>query len=249
MGIELKFKKPLYPLYLPHILSFFSAMALLLNIETATSTGSVCLSQEGSILSERGCGEQKDHAAVLVPFIKEMLLETEVTPAQLDAIVISGGPGSYTGLRVAASTAKGLCYAWNIPLIAISTLKAMASGMSRLIGEHSDALLCPMIDARRMEVFTALFDGRLDEILAPQPLILQADFLSEFKDRNVLVAGTGKPKAEKLLKGNPWTFLSYGSHAAHLVTLGEAAFKQKQFVDAAYFEPYYLKSVYLPKKK
>ncbi len=224
-------------------------MALLLNIETATSTGSVCLSENGQVLAEKASAAQKDHAAILLPFIREMMLETNTAPSQIDAIVISGGPGSYTGLRVATSTAKGLCYAWDVPLIAVSTLKAMASGMKSLIGGRSRTLLCPMIDARRMEVFTALYDDELNELWAPRATILTTDFLSAFEDRHLLVAGSGGGKAEKLLKDHPWTFVPFKNHATHLVALGEAAFEQQRFVDTAYFEPYYLKSVYLPAKK
>lgn len=233
-------------------------MALLLCIETATPVGSVCLSKDGKNLLEKISAEQKDHAAVITPFIREILSETAVSPSQIDAIAISGGPGSYTGLRVAASTAKGLCYAWDVPLIALSTLKIMANGMrqagltvpNRQTGSIKDGLLCPLIDARRMEVFSALYDYELNEQLAPRAAILQDDFLAGFKDRKVLMAGTGQPKAEKLFgENNAWTFKPLTVRAAHSAPLAEQAFVQKQFKDTAYFEPFYLKSVYLPGKK
>ncbi len=241
-----------------HFYILSQKMALILNIDTATPAGSVCLSRDGRVIEERINLEQKEQASVIAPYIQEVLRDAGFKGEELDAIAISGGPGSYTGLRVAAATAKGLCYAWDIPMIAISTLKMMANGMRALrseqlqtpVGERSRTLFCPMIDARRKEVFTALYNVHLEELVAPEAVILEDSFLEEYRDREVLAFGTGAPKAKEILKRRSnWQFEPFTSKAAQLVSLAEQAFREKQFVDAAYFEPFYLKSVYLPQGK
>lgn len=225
-------------------------MALILNIDAATSAGSVCLSKNGTVLAEQINLQQKEHASVIAPYIRDIIQHTGYGGQQIDAVALSGGPGSYTGLRVAASTAKGLCYAWDIPLIVISTLKMMAHGMKEKNNTSKNELFCPMIDARRMEVFTALYTSGLEERVVPNATILDVDFLKEYKGKEVLVFGTGMPKAKKILEGRAnWRFEPFTCKASHLVNLAEAAYKKKQFADTAYFNPFYLKSVYLPGKK
>lgn len=219
-------------------------MALILNIDTATAAGSVCLAQDGRVIGERMSVHQKDHAGAIAPFVQEILHECGVSPAQLEAVAISGGPGSYTGLRVAASTAKGLCYAWDIPLIAINTLVMMANGF-KSDDYGNDRLLCPMIDARRSEVFTALYDRDLQPLIAPSAVTLDENFLKNYQDLKVTVFGTGSEKAEKILFSlTGWRFSSYICHASHLVRLSDQAFQDGHFQDLAYFEPFYLKSFY-----
>lgn len=222
-------------------------LALILNIDTATEAGSVCLAKDGIILGSKINTHQKDHAAVIAPFIQELLQENKVESAQIEAVAISGGPGSYTGLKVAASTAKGLCYAWNVPLIAINTLKIMANGMAAetyglAIRQHME-LFCPMIDARRMEVFTALYDADLHPLVQPAAIILEEDFLKEYRHKPVLIFGSGMRKAEKLFGGiTDWDFEGFSNDAEFMVSLSEQAFEEKQFQDLAYFEPWYLKA-------
>lgn len=235
-------------------------MALILNIDTATEAGSVCMVKDGIILGSKINTHQKDHAAVIAPFIRELLQENKVEPAQIEAVAISGGPGSYTGLRVASSTAKGLCYAWNVPLIAINTLKMMTNGM--INGEthghaspHDHAsphgraslqqnkLFCPMIDARRMEVFTALYDADLNAVTDPAAVILEKNFLEAYRLDPVLIFGSGMKKAEEMFGHvTCWQFEELINSAEFMAPLSEQAFREKQFQDLAYFDPWYLKA-------
>lgn len=229
-------------------------MALILNIDTATSAGSVCLSRDGVPLAEQINMDQKDHAAVIAPLIKKIVEENLVSFEEIDAVALSGGPGSYTGLRVAASTAKGLCYAWNIPLIAINTLKMMANGMKSTLAqsvEHKaqssqviNHFFCPMIDARRMEVFTALYNWELKPVIGPAAVVLDGSFLHQYRQEPVSLFGSGMLKAKKLLAQQPasWHFYHLTCKASYLAPLAEQAFKERQFQDVAYFEPFYLKS-------
>lgn len=221
-------------------------MALILNIDTATESGSVCLAKDGLPLVSRKMELQRDHAALTIPLIKEILAEQSLSGQGLQAVAISAGPGSYTGLRVAAATAKGLCYALDIPLIAISTLKMMAAGARRDGG--GEQLYCPVIDARRMDVFTALYDASLKILAAPAFVTLDASFMEDYRDRPVVIFGTGGDKATRLFdKITAWSFRDFKSDAVYLAPLAEDSFHQRQFEDPAYFTPFYLKSFYTAK--
>jgi len=224
-------------------------LAIILNIDTATATGSVALSKDGVVLAMRENTQERDHAAVLTLFIQELLRTQNILPAQLDAIAVSAGPGSYTGLRVGVATAKGLCYAWNKPLLGISTLQMMAQGMSSAT-QDMDALYCPLLDARRQEVYTALYNAQLDERMAPQALILTADAFKEVLDKEkIYFFGDGSFKWQQLMPAhNNAVFAPYHISATHMIPLSEAAFQQQQFADVAYFSPYYLKPFYTPAK-
>jgi len=225
-------------------------MALLLHIDTATAIGAVSISKDGTLLQEKMSMQQRGHASVIIPFIKEMIQNLDIGFNQIDAVVISGGPGSYTGLRVATSTAKGLCYAWDLPLIAIPTLKMMASGMKEEYPEMKGVVYCPMIDARRQEVFWAMYNADMNEIVAPEAAILEADFLDRFRNKKLFIGGTGRKKASEILKNEEnLLFSDYSCKSSHLIPLAEKAFAEKDFEDVAYFEPFYLKSVYLPNAK
>jgi tRNA threonylcarbamoyladenosine biosynthesis protein TsaB len=154
-------------------------MALILNIDTAVEIGEVNLAENGSTLRFRANSNQKDHAAWIQTAILEIMKETGYSMHDLQAVAVSNGPGSYTGLRVSLATAKGICYALQIPLITIGTLEIMAATATRqLSGEltKSADLLCPMIDARRMEVYMAAYNRKLEEIIKPQAVILDGDF-------------------------------------------------------------------------
>lgn len=216
-------------------------MALILNIDTATDIASVCFSKDGVIVGSKENTIRKDHAAVMAVFIKALLDENEISPREIDAVAISGGPGSYTGLRVAASTAKGLCFAWNKPLIAINTLKMMANGMRQQLPEA--AALCPAIDARRMEVFTALYDNQLNVLKEPAAVIVKENFMQEFEFESIEIFGSGAEKICRLPGINPALRLhDFTSHAGFLVSLAEEAFRNKQFEDVAYYNPQYIKA-------
>lgn len=225
-----------------------TALALILNIDTATESGSVCLARDGHLWEARGSERQKDHAAQVMPFVNEVLEQRGVRLAEIEAVAISGGPGSYTGLRVATSTAKGLCYAWNVPLLAIGSLEVLTYGMQHATADHSAGnLWCPLIDARRMDVFMALYDDQLQPLVTPRVSTLSEAFLEAFKDRPVHFFGTGADKARFLAKpGRSWQFSPFSSRAEYLAPLAEKAFQAGQFQDLAYFEPFYLKAFFQP---
>ncbi|MBO9152697.1 tRNA (adenosine(37)-N6)-threonylcarbamoyltransferase complex dimerization subunit type 1 TsaB [Chitinophaga sp. GCM10012297] len=223
-------------------------MALILHIDTATSFGSVCLSKDGKELETLHNADQKDHAATVGLFIRRLLEGHGVRHEELGAIAVSAGPGSYTGLRVGAATAKGLCYAWKKPLIAISTLQMMASGLQSELRE--EGWYVPMIDARRMEVFTAVYDAGLKAEMPPQSMILTPESFASFLDgKTTYFFGDGAPKWRSLL-GSPTNavFPAYQISAAHMVPLAEKAFASKDFQDVAYFAPHYLKAFFTPGK-
>jgi tRNA threonylcarbamoyladenosine biosynthesis protein TsaB len=224
-------------------------MALILNIDTATTIGSVCLARDGRPLQTMVNEKQQDHAATMALFVKEILATQEVTPDQLDAIAISAGPGSYTGLRVGVATAKGLCYAWGKPLLAISTLQMMAQGASsELLDEQ--AYYCPMLDARRQEVYTAIYDYAGHDVKPPSALILTPDaFHTWLEERKIYFFGDGSTKWQQLMKPHQHAvFVPYNISATHMTLLSEAAFEQQHFADIAYFSPFYLKPFYFPAK-
>lgn len=223
-------------------------LALILNIDTATEAGSVCLARDGDPLAERTSAEQKEHASHLMPFISELLEQCGVGGTEIEAVAVNGGPGSYTGLRVAASTAKGLCYAWGVPLLAMGSLEVMTFGMQRQeAGGPAGGLWCPLIDARRMDVFTALYDDSLRPVLAPRAETLTETFLEAYRDRSICFFGTGADKA-RFLDGadRSWRFVPFRSQAKFLAPLAEKAFQAGRFQDVAYFEPFYLKAFFQP---
>lgn len=225
-------------------------MALILHIDTATAIGSVSLSENGVALETMENIEQRDHAATIGIFVKTLLARHQRSPQQLDAIAISAGPGSYTGLRVGAATAKGLCYTWRKPLIAVSTLQMMASGM-KAAHEGEDIYFVPMIDARRMEVFTAVYNKDLEPVLDPRAMILETQSFDPYMfAKHTVFFGDGAPKWQVLLGVQPNTsFPAYHISAAHMIPLAEKSFANKDFEDIAYFTPNYLKAFYHPGKK
>ena len=224
-------------------------MALILNIETATSVCSVALSENGKVIASEESNESNVHAEKLAVFIQNLLKKTSRTFTELNAIAVGSGPGSYTGLRIGTSTAKGLCYGLNIPLIAVSTLKAMAYAAAA--HTEKDTLLCPMIDARRLEVYTALYDKTGKELLPVQAKILDETSFAEFLAKShVAFFGDGMPKMRELLATlSPpgsvdtkaiWIDSVYAS-AKNLAPLAEEAYNANQFADLAYYQPFYLK--------
>lgn len=218
-------------------------MGLLLLIETSAAVCSVALSRDGNVLSYREEQEPNRHAELLSVFCDEVLCDASLTAQQLDAIAVSGGPGSYTGLRIGTSTAKGYCFALGIPLIAVPTLEGMAAGMISSAKEGD--LLCPMIDARRMEVYTSLYSSDLTELRATEAVILdESDFISSLADKNVIFSGDGMPKARHLIEKIPGaTFNEKGMQSAkNLAIPAEKRFANQDFADTAYYVPFYLKT-------
>lgn len=226
-------------------------MALLLNIDTATEHASVCLSDNNGVLLLLESNDQKNHGAFLQPAIQQLMQQTGLTLQQLDAIAVTEGPGSYTGLRVGLASSKGLCYALQKPLITINTLQVMAKAAIQEQGnQFPGALFCPLIDARRMEVFTAIYDGQLVEIEAPNAKILDA---SSFEDvlakQPVVFNGTGNIKLKTVLNNKNAIFSAVQHNAATLSQLSSIAFENQSFANLAYCEPYYLKAFFSPAPK
>jgi len=221
-------------------------MALILNIDTSTETASVCLSKEGRILLLKKNDQQKDHASWLHVAIKQLMEEAGIELNLIDAVAVTIGPGSYTGLRVGLSAAKGICFALEKPLITVNTLLVMASAIKH---EAAD-LLCPMIDARRMEVFTAIYTKELEAIKKPMAMIIDENsFSEELQSNTICFSGSGSIKLKATLKNPNAVFSDVLFDATHLVTLAEPLYEKKQFADLAYTEPLYLKEFYSPTAK
>jgi len=219
-------------------------MSYLLNIDTATDICSVALSHNGELMLYREKKGGQQHAALLSAFIQEILAEAGIVANQLNAIAVSGGPGSYTGLRIGVSTAKGLCYGADVPLISISTLKQLANGFITEQKHNFNDMLCPMLDARRMEVYTALYKADLEEIEADKPLIVEDNvYLSYLNKTNVWFFGNGAEKCKAILKHKNARFVkNIHTSAKYMVSLSYQKFIAQEFEDTAYFEPFYLKS-------
>lgn len=221
-------------------------MSLILNIDTALETASISLAKDGKAVNTVVNKEQKDHAAWLQNAIAGLLKASEFELKDLSAIAVTIGPGSYTGLRVGLSSAKGLCYALNIPLITISTLELMAHAAKN---EKVD-LLCPMIDARRKEVFTAVYTNSLKEIVKPHARILENDFLSEWLASNdILIFGSGSKKFLSLLNHDNAIFSEVHYDASNMASISAERFLSQRFADLAYSEPAYLKDFFSPDRK
>lgn len=220
-------------------------MALILQIETATQTCSVALAQDGVLLGVLEKTERNIHAGLITVFIAELMQIADKRFSDLDAVAVSMGPGSYTGLRIGVSTAKGLCYALDIPLIAVNTLEAMARGfMSNCFSVNPQTVFCPMIDARRMEVYCAVYNHQNELVLQTEAKIIEQQSFSDLLDQYIIYFfGDGAPKCEAMLglHLNARILADFENSASHLTDLAFEKFKNKQFVDVAYFEPFYLK--------
>ncbi len=225
-------------------------MATILNIETSTAICSVALAKEGIVKAFRESSEPNVHGEKLAVFIKEVMDEALLPYSSLDAMAIGMGPGSYTGLRIGTSTAKGLCYALNKPLIAVPTLKAMASaGYASL--QRKDIYYCSMIDARRLEVYTAIYNFEGKEVFPVEAKILDENSFKEvLKERPIAFIGDGMRKMKRLSPSDEsYIWLDeINASAKNMPVLSEEYFRRKQFADVAYYEPYYLKDFVAGKK-
>ncbi len=233
-------------------------MSLILGIETATKICSVAISDGNKLLALKEEGGEYSHSEKLTVFIQDITKKTGLKLKNIDAIAVSKGPGSYTGLRIGASVAKGLCYALNKPLIIVDTLQAMAFGMSKVQQacterSRSTDLYCSMIDARRMEVYTALYD-RNNKLMEPisAKIIDEDSFTDYLKNNKIVFFGDGAEKCREVLSINPnATFSDEGFPSAQYVNqIALEKFNKQEFEDVAYFEPYYLKDFIatIPKK-
>jgi tRNA threonylcarbamoyladenosine biosynthesis protein TsaB len=219
-------------------------MALILNIDTATETGSICLSKNGRPVSYLQNENQKDHASWLQEAIVQLLSASGWVIRDLQAVAVTAGPGSYTGIRVGMASAKGLCYALKIPLITENTLRVMAHAAEKS-AKDLGSLICPMIDARRKEVFTALYGQGLEELQAPEAIVLNGDSFADALGRNkILFFGSGSRKWEQTIKSYNAFFADVSFSAENLGILADQKFDIQEFTDIIYSEPNYLKSFY-----
>ena len=219
---------------------------MILCLETATPVCSVALNESCCTIALRETEGQNAHSEKITNFIREVMEIGRVDYKQLDAVAVSQGPGSYTGLRIGVSTAKGICYAADLPLMAIDTLEAMAYGMKMKFGSQiaENDLLIPMIDARRMEVYASVFDAQLNKINDTAALVIEENTFEDLsKDHRLWLFGDGAPKLSKLFENQPNINIVDGfkPSAAFMLPLAEKALRNQNFVDVAYFEPFYLK--------
>jgi len=219
-------------------------MSTLLCIETATEICSVCISKEGKLIAIRELNEGYTHAGRITILIQELLNETQLSWKDIDAIAVSKGPGSYTGLRVGVSTAKGLCYALQKPLIAVNTLHAIAHHTKHLLAIQPDSMIVPMIDARRMEVYCCVMNGALEPLQPTEAHIVQTDSFDHWLNKGmVYFTGNGAAKCKEILV-HPNAIFPDEILCTSKGMIPEATqrFLQNEFEDVAYFVPYYLKS-------
>ena len=227
-------------------------MANILNIDTSTDVCSVALTSEGTVLEHREDYEGQNHAKVLCSFINDMLDYATPRGIKLDAVAVSMGPGSYTGLRIGLSEAKGLCFGSDIPLIGISTLELLTVTVMFREFWDDDILFVPMIDARRKEVYTGVYDLALNKIMQPQPLILDENSFQEYKDKQIVFFGNGSDKAKDIIQLPNARFIkNIRPEAVNMMALSERSFRNNNFIDIAYSTPEYLKDFQstTPKKK
>lgn len=228
-------------------------MSLILNLDTSTDKASICIASDGEAIALMENHQQKDHASWIHSAISQLLEQTKYTIQDLQAVATTAGPGSYTGLRVGMATAKGICYALSIPLITENTLRVMALAIKQACKEQNGAdkrLFCPMIDARRMEVFTALFTSDLrEEIFSTALVVGEATFADYLSTHEIIFSGNGSKKFQQLVSHPNAVFSEIQFSAEHLAVLSHQKFLDQEFSDVAYSEPLYLKEFYTVSKK
>ena len=223
-------------------------MGIILNLETATTNCSVSIAKNGEVLALKEHNTPNySHSEQLHVFIQQVVQEAALSLNDIDAVAVSKGPGSYTGLRIGVSSAKGLCFALDVPLISIATLTSMAH---QVIEKGFDYII-PLLDARRMEVYSAVFDNRMKEIRETQADIIDETSFSEYSEKGkVLLIGSGAQKCGDLLTHSHFTY-NYNAtpSAKEMALLSYEKFQNQEFEDLAYFEPFYLKEFLIQKKK
>lgn len=228
-------------------------MATILSIETSTDVCSVALTSEGQVLDHSENYEGQTHATLLSQYVQQALQYARTREVPIDAIAVSIGPGSYTGLRIGLSEAKGLAFGLSVPLIGVNTLQLLAvSAMFNHFIDEERLLYVPMIDARRMEVYTAAYTPALEALVEPQAMILDENSFKNLLDEGyTLVAiGNGSDKAREVLKHDRMRFIAGVKPVAlEMMALAEKAFREQQFIDVAYSTPLYLKEFQATKPK
>ena len=220
-------------------------MSLILHIDTATEEAHVSIGRNGLVLQSLFNNSQKDHASFLQPAIQQLAKDTGILLNDIDAVAVTSGPGSYTGIRVGMASAKGLCYALNKPLITLVSLEILAASAQQQIKIQADkapVLLCPMVDARRMEVFTAIYDTGLLNIVAPSAMVLDEDSFSTHLSKNkVFFFGNGSPKWAAVCKHTNATFITTSSLSQAMAMLAYKMYTKGRFTELANSQPLYLK--------
>ena len=218
-------------------------MACILHIETSTDVCSVALSEDGAVLFSKEDFDGPQHAVTLGVYIDEVLSMADSHAKPIDAVAVSCGPGSYTGLRIGASMAKGICYGRGIPLIALPTLKVMSVPVLLMDTLPEDALLCPMIDARRMEVYAAIYDRALNSVKEVSADIINADSYTEYLEQHpIYFFGNGAAKCKEVITHPNAKFVDDIQPLARwMFPLADRQYLDGTFQDVAYFEPFYLK--------
>ncbi len=227
-----------------------NSLAYLLHIESTSTVCSIAISKDAELLALKELNNGYTHAENLHVFIEQLLIETSLSSKDLNAISISSGPGSYTGLRIGFSAAKGLSYALQIPLITIDTLKALSNTVIQKT--KSDALFCPMMDARRMEVYCAVYDNLFNEVLPIQALVLDETSVQTFHlNKDIYFFGDGMLKAKSLLQSLPNTHFidDITASASSMISLAFEKYQANDFADVAYSEPNYLKEFFFTTAK
>ena len=226
-------------------------MSKILNIETSTTVCSVSISENGACKCFRENFNGNNHSELIGVFVQEVLAEAGLEPQNLDAVALSIGPGSYTGLRIGTSFAKGLCYGSDLELITIPTLKIIAQNAKEKYSIEEDALICPMIDARRMEVYNCIYDANLNEVRETQPEIInESSFAEILQNKKVYFCGNGAEKCKQYITHENAIFLDeVYPLATSMIAIAEEAFAKNDFADVAYFEPFYLKAAHVTMPK
>ena len=228
-------------------------MANILNIETSTEVCSVALTSEGQVLDHNENYEGQTHATLLSEYVQNMLKYARSREIKLDAIAVSIGPGSYTGLRIGLSEAKGLAFGLDLPLIGVNTLQLLTvSTMFNHFIEEDDVLYVPMIDARRMEVYTAVYNPALEAVMEPQAMILDEHSFEDLlqQGHTLVLMGNGSDKARSVLTHERVRFIEGVKPAAvDMLALAERAWREHQFIDVAYSTPLYIKEFQATKPK
>ncbi|MBS1743037.1 MAG: tRNA (adenosine(37)-N6)-threonylcarbamoyltransferase complex dimerization subunit type 1 TsaB [Bacteroidetes bacterium] len=217
-------------------------MSLILNIDCSTEKAIVAVAENGKVLQEVSNQQQKEHASFLHIAIEDVIKKTGATLHTIDAVAVANGPGSYTGLRVAMASAKGLSYALSKPFIALGTLDIMAVAAVLETGNESNVLYCPMIDARRMEVFTALYDERMDKVVPEQALILNENSFNDYLQKTkIYFSGNGSEKFRGIVLSKNAAFITGENSMQAMSILSHKKFSANSFSDLLYAEPLYVK--------
>jgi tRNA threonylcarbamoyladenosine biosynthesis protein TsaB len=219
---------------------------MILSLESSSEVCSIALSKGGEILSTVETSEPFSHTRKMTLFIKECLDTSGVSIQDINAVAVSHGPGSYTGLRVSAATAKGLCFGLNIPLIAVDTLKAIANEAKSKI---SADVYIPMIDARRMEVYTAMYSNDLQLVKGTHNVIIEESSFANYQQGKILLCGTGVEKTKEVFKTNGYDFLPLNLSARYLVSLANEKFEEGNFENIVSYSPNYFKAPRITKSK